>query len=215
MPRVQFDRGNSVLTCILGALTLSAAFGSAAMWTYPDTPAIFENPSYIVSVLAGGISETTLKAEAAGTLKRQSMASATGDEYACFVPVKGAADTAHESQAMTRLQTLSTLVNDADRPCTLRMIGYWAYEVCPGRHVRQFHSPQVDKGDSPSSPTVEFTLGAYTAGADKVDTQVCGWPMSRSACMPYKTCVAEAVLKDLMRTLLLDFPCRAPAAHSR
>jgi hypothetical protein len=143
---------------------------STTEWAYPDTPPVFDNPSFVVSVLSGNIPARTLSAESAGEVTRQVMAAAHGDKYVCFIPVKVGAAAEAEKHALSRREKLSAIVNHADRNCVLRMIAFWTYEVCPGRHVRQMRVAQQSSGSS--SPTIEFSLGSYEAGQDTIHAEV-------------------------------------------
>ncbi len=49
--------------------------------------------------------------------------------------------------------------------CARRIEGYWTYELCPGRQVRQYHRA-TDAAEGVSDKSAEYMLGAslYVVG---------------------------------------------------
>lgn len=56
-------------------------------------------------------------------------------------------------------ENLSQLLAKLEGSCLYRMDGWWTYELCIGRHLRQFHREPHAKED-----TTSYTLGRFTDG---------------------------------------------------
>lgn len=62
--------------------------------------------------------------------------------------------------------------------CTYRIQGWWTYEICFGKHIRQYH----EEKDQPK-PTMEFFLGLHTAQSELYVTAA-----------PFRTCAQKLTI---------------------
>ena len=57
--------------------------------------------------------------------------------------------------------------------CFFSRVGYWTYEVCPWRRVRQYHSENPSAAGvgvaTPKKVHIEYSLGTYAEGQDRFD----------------------------------------------
>lgn len=66
------------------------------------------------------------------------MADLEGKMYECAMPDQEKLGVQHVQPSLADAQTLIKRLQQAGF-CYRRSEGYWAYEVCPGSHVRQYH----------------------------------------------------------------------------
>ncbi|XP_050431886.1 endoplasmic reticulum lectin 1 isoform X2 [Adelges cooleyi] len=97
--------------------------------------------------LATGQEENTLKVK-----------TALGESYQCILPQQDEESKESKSpySGPSPLELLAPLFSK--QACSYRVDTYWIYEVCHGRHVRQYHSDREEK----SKKEQEYFLGKWT-----------------------------------------------------
>lgn len=70
------------------------------------------------------------------------MADSKGNPYECAMPNKQGMGSQHVKPSLQDAQALMQKLKQAGQ-CFRRSEGYWAYEVCPGSHVRQYHQVRL------------------------------------------------------------------------
>jgi len=86
-----------------------------------------------------------------------SVKTAIGESYKCFLPKQDAVNKESESSynGPSPLELLSPLFSN--QACSYRVDIYWIYEVCHGRHVRQYHNEREGK----TQKEQEYFLGKW------------------------------------------------------
>ena len=79
---------------------------------------------------------------------------------ACGVPADAASATQTESAATTESTPAANALSVLSDVCVTKSMGWWSFEVCVGRSVRQFHG-------SPPRPEDDHLLGTFDAEATK------------------------------------------------
>ena len=91
-----------------------------------------------------------------------------GQRYFCELPQPPADDAdadagaAGDAEARRRAEeeALEKSLSALDGSCFYRVEGWWTYEFCHGKHVRQYHQE-----NAAAKPTSEFSLGVFDAAA--------------------------------------------------
>eukprot|EP00045_Choanoeca_perplexa_P010741 m.111152 g.111152 ORF g.111152 m.111152 type:complete len:457 (-) comp15376_c0_seq1:839-2209(-) len=100
----------------------------------------------------------------------------SSEEYECFLPKSTDADDG-DDQAESGDDGLSgttpahpiQLLQPLSGTCLFRLEPYWTYEVCIGKHVRQFHEEKYTVGGKKKTKVTEFYLGRSTVAAQGED----------------------------------------------
>lgn len=146
----------------LAGLAFAALFAAAGALKYvPDVLPSFggEDETYIVAINTDGKGGVPPK----GEHRTEFITGADGIRYACSVPIRMEnstsggenqdgfeGDSAKDEEMPNPWDHLEML----DTMCIFRQEGWWTYELCYGKHVRQFH--QED-----GRPDLEFLLGKF------------------------------------------------------
>lgn len=115
-----------VSLCLIGSLAVAGAkFLDASIDPFAG------NTNYIVQI--------TDAIEAVRSARRViRMADSEGKMYECAMPDHEQPGAQHVQPSLEEAQTLLKRLQQTGF-CYRRSEGYWAYEVCPGSHVRQYH----------------------------------------------------------------------------
>jgi len=82
----------------------------------------------------------------------------TQKNYLCVIPPEpSSAD--NEDPNSVEIPDLDQLLSPLTSTCLYRLSGWWTYEFCHTKHIRQFHQER----DLPIRPQDEFFLGRYAA----------------------------------------------------
>eukprot|EP00218_Dolichomastix_sp_CCMP3274_P013920 CAMPEP_0170149818 /NCGR_PEP_ID=MMETSP0033_2-20121228/44262_1 /TAXON_ID=195969 /ORGANISM="Dolichomastix tenuilepis, Strain CCMP3274" /LENGTH=239 /DNA_ID=CAMNT_0010386803 /DNA_START=8 /DNA_END=724 /DNA_ORIENTATION=- len=128
-----------------------------------------KEPKYVVVTNAKRKDRPLLpswKAKAAGGNSVE-MTDRTGQRYSCIIPPWESDDEASTSAAKGSERSASELLEALGTTCFYRVEGWWTYELCYKKHVRQFHQEQ-DKVVS------EYVLGQFSAEASRLQAELVG-----------------------------------------
>lgn len=128
--------------------------------------------NYEIRIVKSGTDLQALQFPAAAST--YPMRSPDGDLYTCHIPPTQSVQPSRAERHDTKLKSASELLAATEYShCLVKKLDYWTYELCPGKHVRQFHQdilaapaaegPSIDA--TTSKPKLDFILGRATEGA--------------------------------------------------
>ncbi|KAL6062151.1 Protein OS-9 [Balamuthia mandrillaris] len=98
--------------------------------------------------------DKSLLAKVAASKQSYTMTTRSGSKYSCYLPPtdQDSAKDAEGKQKVVAVPSEEELLAPLQNTCLYRLTGWWTYELCHGRTIRQFHS----EGEK---TTAEFLLG--------------------------------------------------------
>ncbi|XP_039273399.2 uncharacterized protein LOC120347469 isoform X1 [Styela clava] len=116
------------------------------------------NSKYALDIISGPMNELELPKQSAEGLK---LASRHGQNYYCKLPFLAQSNEEKDEEKISKTTPLSSLLEPMKREsCLKTVVGWWTYEFCYGKYVKQYHS----EGDTPKGD-ITF-LGYYEADFD-------------------------------------------------
>jgi hypothetical protein len=71
-----------------------------------------------------------------------------GQDYSCILPALPTdRDVSADAKALYKEQSAKELLQSISGDCVRQMEGWWIFEVCVGKHVRQYHMVSSPKKD--------------------------------------------------------------------
>ncbi|KAK3257524.1 Protein OS-9, partial [Cymbomonas tetramitiformis] len=169
-------RRSSSLTALCGLLTATSTLFTisvnAETVIVPVSPPSFmaekKEPKYLITM-----SKDLPESEEISAGERDGdvvlMTDKNGQRYACKLPVlQGDGETSDNEDEidsssgdiLNRPKTVTELLDSLGKACFFRVEGWWTYELCYHKHVRQYHSER-------EQVLSEFFLGHYDGEATK------------------------------------------------
>ena len=122
-------------------------------------------PKYVVGVVtraaAGAAAGGPGGAPSAGAPREGEvvvMTNAKGQRFSCTLPPSGAEAEAAEKPDDAPAASPDDILNGLGEQCFYRVEGWWTYEYCHRKHIRQFHKENEEV-------TADYVLGNFDAGA--------------------------------------------------
>lgn len=134
----------------------SSVHGSTVLNELKDSSGT--GPKYAVQLLTGALPPSQPAADAASVV----MTKANGKKYRCRLPRADTHSASADAAAQPSAPSVSSFLGTLKGTCFYRLEGWWTYEFCYMKHVRQFHQEKV-KGSLPEKTVVtqDYTLGAW------------------------------------------------------
>mmetsp|Transcript_43476 Transcript_43476/g.90698 ORF Transcript_43476/g.90698 Transcript_43476/m.90698 type:complete len:460 (-) Transcript_43476:346-1725(-) len=122
-----------------------------------DSPADASR-KYSVQLMTGALPEKSKQRSSVVMTKRD------GKKYRCYLPAATNGTTANSSSDVDASLSVSTLLYSLKDLCFYRMEGWWTYEYCFMKSIRQFHQEKskagAGKGEA-AAVTQDYRLGTY------------------------------------------------------
>lgn len=145
-------------TAVLALVTLTRYAASSLITTVPQPTFVAElkEPKYVVAMRTKPSVQTDQEGHTARTV---TMTDTNGKRFQCHLP-DGGEDEGMDSadKPIDASKAPSELLDTLGTSCFFRVEGWWTYELCYNKHVRQFHQER-------EAVTSEFFLGHYDAAA--------------------------------------------------
>eukprot|EP00892_Ulva_mutabilis_P002122 jgi/Ulvmu1/11910/UM081_0069.1 len=135
------------------AATASAKFLDASIDPFAG------NTNFLVQVI-----NATDQIRSSGRIMR--MADAHGKHYECAIPERESLGSQLVQPSLQDAQAIMLRLKNSGQ-CFRRSEGYWAYEVCPGSHVRQYHMNGLVVEQ-------EFILGVFHGEEQQLEISTAG-----------------------------------------
>lgn len=158
------------LLCCLALALLAVGARASVASSHGD---LLGETKYGVVFVQHPLREVEVTAELLALPTTMSMWSPTGERVVCTLPDAEAAENAgDDAKSATagvsgsdssgkKTPSLESLLEPLDGVCIFRLTGWWTYELCFGRHLRQFHEDAEKK-----VVTVSYFLGLQPDDAE-------------------------------------------------
>mmetsp|Transcript_21784 Transcript_21784/g.54290 ORF Transcript_21784/g.54290 Transcript_21784/m.54290 type:complete len:429 (-) Transcript_21784:320-1606(-) len=160
-----------------------------------------ESPKYSVQLLSGPIPSMRRPPQQQGVV----MTRKDGKRYRCYPPSSKNATEATDESETTPVPHVGSYVQPLVGACFYRLEGWWTYEFCFPKSIRQFHQEKIKSSGQPDSTSVtqDYLLGRYwspdTASSSKQPP-----PPPAEAEAPKEGAVKPAQDASLLRGELLE-----------
>ena len=136
------------------------ALGLMAPAPAPAGPAL-DGPKYQVSLLTGALPPSSRPVSA----ETVEMTKANGKRYRCHLPNADGSPNAAQLGAQQSTASVASYLNPIKGTCFYRLEGWWTYEFCYLKSLRQFHQEKAQgaAAGKPDATTVtqDYTLGKW------------------------------------------------------
>ena len=148
---------NSLATLV--PLLISLAFAPSVFDTINREAPADEGPKYSVQLMTGAIHPPGV----AVPPKSVVMTKKDGKRYRCYLPSEGGAPSAADESLAAPTPHIATYLRALKGTCFYRLEGWWTYEFCLLKAVRQFHQEKVKTASRADATTItqDYTLGEY------------------------------------------------------
>ena len=148
---------NSLATLV--PLLIGLAFAPSVFDTINREAPADEGPKYSVQLMTGAIHPPGV----AVPPKSVVMTKKDGKRYRCYLPSEGGAPSAADESLAAPTPHIATYLRALKGTCFYRLEGWWTYEFCLLKAVRQFHQEKVKTASRADATTItqDYTLGEY------------------------------------------------------
>ena len=152
-----------LLLLLAGSSVWAAPSASSGMDEVKDAVGLSHTgPKYNVQLLTGALPPASKPP--AGT-KSVVMTKKNGKKYRCYLPSAPKNETTSDGAAAPPAPRVASYLMSLKGTCFYRLEGWWTYEFCYQKSVRQFHQEKVAAtANKPESTKVtqDYTLGAFS-----------------------------------------------------
>ena len=148
---------NSLATLV--PLLIGLAFAPSVFDTINREAPADEGPKYSVQLMTGAIHPPGV----AVPPKSVVMTKKDGKRYRCYLPSEGGAPSAADESLAAPTPHIAPYLRALKGTCFYRLEGWWTYEFCLLKAVRQFHQEKVKTASRADATTItqDYTLGEY------------------------------------------------------
>lgn len=123
-------------------------------------------PKYEVKLMNGALPRRSY-----ANRKSVVMTKRDGKKYRCYLPRAANNTEASEPNEVQPALQVGIFLKPLVGKCFYRLEGWWTYEYCFLKSIRQFHQEKVKNSNRPDAATVtqEYVLGKYWSNTDDAD----------------------------------------------
>jgi len=119
-----------------------------------------DGPKYSVQLMTGALPSKTTEGRSSVVMTKKG-----GKRYRCYLPLDPNATSKDPagSVAPAAIPSVASFLESLKGSCFYRMEGWWTYEYCFMKSVRQFHQEKTKKNDKEESTAItqDYSLGTY------------------------------------------------------